>query len=137
MGERLTEMLGLLEEKNKRLDEFSMTLAHDIRGPLAGISMKLEYLLDVFPNEMPPRATQLMTRALDSSKRLTSIVQSMYEYARLGAKAAKFQAVDLGTLVRETLSDLPLDAALDVKVGVDTLPTFTVVEAPLAKLRPL
>jgi signal transduction histidine kinase len=123
MGERLTEMLGLLEEKNKRLDEFSMTLAHDIRGPLAGISMKLEYLLDVFPKEMPPRATQLMARALDSSKRLTSIVQSMYEYARLGAKAAKFEPVDLGTLVRETLSDLPLDTKMDVKVGVDTLPT--------------
>jgi len=123
MGERLTEMLGLLEEKNHRLDEFSMTLAHDIRGPLAGISMKLEYLLDVFPTEMPPRAVQLMSKALDSSKRLINIVQSMYEYARLGAKAAKFEEVNLEALVRETLSDLPLDAKLDVKVGIDTLPS--------------
>src|SRR5690606_31553351 len=35
---KLTEANGMLAEKNKRLDEFSGTVAHDIRGPLGTIS---------------------------------------------------------------------------------------------------
>lgn len=119
---RLTEMNVLLEEKNRRLDDFSMTVAHDIRGPLGGIAMKLEYILDSYGEDLPGRCPDLLRRALESSRRLTDVVQAMYEYAKLGAKAAKMCDVGLAELVQSTVRDLDFDQKIDVKIGIGELP---------------
>jgi signal transduction histidine kinase len=117
-------MNQVLLEKNRRLDEFSMTIAHDIRGPLGGISMNLEYVLDVYGEGMAARCQDLLKRAMDSASRLTNIVQAMYEYAKLGAQATKMAEVSLEKLVQEVASDLQFDPALDIKIGIDTLPAI-------------
>jgi len=120
---KLTEANILLEQKNRRLDEFTSTLAHDIRGPLGGISMKLDYIIDTYKPELPSRVALLLERAMSSVGRLTSIVQSMYEYARLGREAAATGLVDLHTLVADVVSDLNFEEAFHVKVGLGDLPT--------------
>lgn len=119
---KLTEANMMLQEKNQRLDEFSATVAHDIRGPLGGISMKLDYILENYRSRMDERFELLITRALSSADRLTGLVQSMYEYAKLGAKAAEMTEIDLEELVREVFEDLPLDESLDIEVALGDLP---------------
>ncbi|MEZ4753969.1 MAG: HAMP domain-containing sensor histidine kinase [Bdellovibrionota bacterium] len=120
---KLTEANIMLGEKNKRLDEFSATVAHDIRGPLAGISMKLEYLIDTYDKEIDDKFSTLLTRALETSQRLTDMVQSMYGFARLGKEAAKMKDVDLNELVRQVIEDIHFDPALDIQIGIDELPS--------------
>ena len=120
---KLTEANILLGEKNNRLDEFSATVAHDIRGPLAGISMKLEYLIDTYDKEIDDRFSTLLTRALQTSQRLTDMVQSMYGFARLGKEAAKMADVDLNELVREVIEDTHFDQELDIQIGIAELPS--------------
>ncbi len=120
---KLTEANILLEERNKRLDDFSATLAHDIRGPLGGISMKLEYILDTCEKELDEKFVELLKRAFKSTERLTSIVQGMYEFARLGATAAKMSEVPLQSLVEDVVSDLHFEESLDIKIGIGELPT--------------
>lgn len=119
---KLTEANMLLEERNKRLDEFSATLAHDIRGPLGGISMKLQYLLDFHQHGIDERATMLLDRALGSCQRLTGLVQSMYEFAKLGAQATKMGEIDLVDLVEQVISDLDFEESLDIEISIGTLP---------------
>lgn len=118
---KLTESNMLLDERNKRLDEFSATLAHDIRGPLGGISMKLEYLLDHAERELDQKSQEILKRALNSSERLTGIVQAMYEYAKLGAQASKMQRINLVELVNQVVADLSFDPALDIRVEIGEL----------------
>lgn len=119
---RLTEANALLEDRNKRLDEFSATVAHDIRGPLGAISMKLEYLLDSYEGQLDEKCNKILDRALQSSKRLTHIVQAMYEFAKLGSRAAKMNRVNLDKLVDEVIKDLAFDETLDIKIGLGELP---------------
>lgn len=119
---KLTEANIALSEKNRRLDEFSATVAHDIRGPLGGICMKLEYVLDMYGAQFDERLTGLLSRAHSSSMRLTHIVQAMYELAKLGSKAARMQMVSLKTLVEEVVQDLAVDDKLDITVGIGELP---------------
>jgi signal transduction histidine kinase len=119
---RLTEANQLLNERNRRLDEFSATLAHDIRGPLGGVSMKLEYILENYKGPIEPRVTDLVTRCLNSCRRLAEMVQAMYEYARLGPEATKMQKIDLNELVSGVLGDGRFDEALDIRVEVGRLP---------------
>lgn len=119
---RITEANILLEEKNRRLDEFSATVAHDIRGPLGGISMKIEFLLDLYRGKIDQRFDSLMDRALQSTDRLTRIVQAMYDFAKLGSRAAKMEIVPLDRLVAEVAGDLNFDPGLDIKLGIADLP---------------
>ncbi|MCB0310849.1 MAG: hypothetical protein KDD42_06425 [Bdellovibrionales bacterium] len=119
---RLTEANLLLDERNKRLDEFSATLAHDIRGPLGSISMKLEYLLDHHPQGLDQRSSEVLGRALSSCRRLTDLVQAMYEFAKLGSQATKMELLDMNELVGEVLSDLEFDPKLEIEIGVADLP---------------
>jgi signal transduction histidine kinase len=121
---KLTEANVLLEEKNRRLDEFSATVAHDIRGPLGGISMKLDYILETYGTALDERCAGIMQRALDSAERLAQIVQSMYEYAKLGAKATRMSNVDLKQLVHEVVLDLHFEESLDIKIGIGELPNI-------------
>lgn len=121
---QLTEANKLLEEKNRRLDEFCTTLAHDIRGPLAAVSMKLDYILDVHQEELKGRLRDLLGRSMVSIHRLTDVVQAMYEYAKLGAKATKMCPIDLEQLVGEVITDLPLDESLEIDIHVGKLPNI-------------
>lgn len=120
---KLTEANSLLEEKNRRLDDFSMTIAHDIRGPLGGMCMKIEYVLETKGSDLDSRSQQLLGRALDSGRRLMNMVQAMYEYAKLGTKATKMSMVPLAALVNEVVHDVPFDESLDIKIGISELPT--------------
>lgn len=100
------EISKFLGEKNRRLEEFSMTVAHDIRGPLGGIAMNLEYVMDTYGDNLPNRCKDLIEKALRSSERLTGLVQEMYHYARLGSQATRMGEVSLENLVSEVIADL-------------------------------
>lgn len=119
---RLTEANIMLAEKNKRLDEFSATLAHDIRGPLGGICMKLEYILESHSDGLGGRVKDLIHRAYGSAERLTHIVQAMYDFAKLGSKAAKMEFVNLKQLVEEVILDIAFEDTADIQIGIDDLP---------------
>jgi len=119
---RLTEANMLLDERNRRLDEFSATLAHDIRGPLGSVSMKIEYLLEHHNKGLDQRSAEILSRALNSCRRLTDTVQTMYEFAKLGSKATKKQLFDLSDLVNSVISDLNYDTSLDIELALGELP---------------
>ena len=119
---KLTEANLMLEERNRRLNEFSATLAHDIRGPIGSVSMRLEYLLDHHKAPLDQRTGEVLRRALSSCKRLTETVQSMYDYAKLGAQAAEKQILDLNQLIRDVIADQHFNEALDIEIALAELP---------------
>lgn len=121
---QLTEAKMFLEEKNKRLDEFSATVAHDIRGPLGGVSMKLEYILDKYKDNLDDRLHTLLDRAFNSTRRVIDIVQAMYNYAKLGSKAATMQEISLHELVSEVINDISFRDNLDINIGMGSLPSI-------------
>ncbi len=119
---KLTEANLMLEERNRRLNEFSATLAHDIRGPIGSVSMKLEYLLDHHNAPLDERTEEVLRRALSSCRRLTETVQAMYDFAKLGAKATEKQILDLNLLVRDVIADQHFNEALDIEIALGELP---------------
>lgn len=119
---KLTEAHMTLEEQNRRLDEFNATVAHDIRGILGGLSMRLEHVLDIGDEVLTPKIRTLLTQAFKTSTHVTDIVQATYDFARLGSAAVKQDWVDLETLVTDVIADMAFDPALDIHVGIDTLP---------------
>jgi signal transduction histidine kinase len=121
---RLTELNGRLEEKNRRLDEFCATVAHDIRGPLAGLMLKIEYLMGVLPVGTDSRCSGMLQKSYDSAERLVAMLQAMYEYARAGLAGVTYERVALSELVRMVADDLVVDDTRDVCVEIGEMPTI-------------
>jgi signal transduction histidine kinase len=51
------------------------------------------------------------------------LVQSMYSYAKLGAKAGRMEPIVLGQLVEEVISDMHFNDSVQIKIGLGDLPT--------------
>ena len=121
--ERLTEANLKLEDRNRRLDDFCATIAHDIRGPLAGLILKIEYILETHTDSFDERTTALLNRSVESTRRLIGVVQAMYEFAKIGFSGAKFSATPLTPLVKEVMTDINIDHSANVQVLMSELPT--------------
>lgn len=109
----LQGMVGAMNAALTRLDEglerrkrFLATAAHELRTPVAILSLRIETL----PSD--PLRRQLM---LDVA-RLASLADQLLDLERLDSDGARFQRVDLGTLVAEAVADI---APLAVATGAD------------------
>ena len=119
---RLNEANQRLEDRNKRLDDFCATIAHDIRGPLAGLVLKVEYILETQGRNLDTRTVDLLKRSVESTRRLVGVVQAMYEFAKIGFSGAKFSKAPLTPLVQEVMADINIDHSSDVRVKMHELP---------------
>ncbi len=119
---RLTESNRQLEERNARLDEFCATIAHDIRGPLAGLILKIDYVLERYRDGLDPKCVEMLGRSMESAQRLVGVVQSMYEFAKLGRDGTEFASVELAPMAREVVADLRGSAKCQVTLEVAAFP---------------
>ena len=102
---RLTEANMMLNDKNKRLDEFCQTVAHDIRGPLGGLIMRLEYLNDKFDNITKVLEENGFTALAEKYKKVAETAKNSDGSISLGKKDKKIKPEEAVELI-----DLYLDA---------------------------
>lgn len=131
---KLSEANQLLEDRNRRLDEFTGSVAHDIRGPLGSINMRLEYLADMYADKLDERFKNIIDTTLSSNRNLIDIVQAMYEYAKLGTESMKFQRIDLREFLCDVIDDLNVAEDKDVRIGIAELPVVYGVPGLLRKV---
>jgi PAS domain S-box-containing protein len=113
-----------LERSNRDLEEFASVAAHDLREPLVGIASYMKVLERHCKDKLDPEAHRLVSRALDITLRMDSLVQSLLAYSRLGAGPKSFQPVDCNVALHSALSNMR--SAIEengAKVTRDPLPT--------------
>lgn len=86
--------------------------------------MKLDYLIETYGEDLDERGKLLLARAFSSAERLTQMVQSMYEYAKLGVRLKDVTELDLIVLLEEVFHDLAFPEELDIQVEVEPVPTI-------------
>jgi len=119
---QLTEANMLLEQKNERLNHFAMTLAHDLRAPLAALTMKLQYIQEKEAGGLSERTDDLISSGLASTERLIRFVQSLYEHAKLGAVATTMESCSLESVIGEVVRDLNVADTDTFEITIDSLP---------------
>ena len=115
-----------LERSNKDLEEFAYVAAHDLREPLVGIAAYLKVLERRFKDSPDPDAYKFVSRTLDITLRMDSLVQSLLSYARLGTKPKSFEPTDCNVARDRALSNLRvLIEDIGAKVTRYRLPVVT------------
>jgi len=122
--EMLRAKTEALEHSNRSLEEFAYVAAHDLREPLVGIAANLKLLERRYTGTPDAEAHKLVSRALEITLRMDTLVQSLLDYSHLGLEPKSFQPVDCSEALFSAISNLrSAIGGASAKVTNDPLPT--------------
>lgn len=104
----LLESNAKLIEANKQLDIFASSVTHDLREPLAGISLALDYFSrDGTDEELKKNVVGLLSESIDGLHRY---IDAMQEYYRIRQGSLRVSKIDLNGILREIIQIYKLNA---------------------------
>lgn len=113
LNRQLEGKVGQVSEINRELEAFSYSVSHDLRAPLrhvAGFADKLRRHLGESADEKSVHYLEVIG---SSARRMSTLIDDLLVYSRLGRGAMRLQAVDMQSLVAETRSILDSNLASD------------------------
>ncbi|GAA4332761.1 chemotaxis protein CheB [Flaviaesturariibacter amylovorans] len=132
--EELQRTNAELEGSNAELLQFASVASHDLKEPLRKIHIFSNILRDRYLNEASEGAVDYITRIINSSARMTKLINDLLAFSRLSVNHF-FEVVDLNAIISEVLSDLEL--AISEKgatVDVGPLPQIDAVPGQLRQV---
>ncbi|MEO7431260.1 MAG: histidine kinase dimerization/phospho-acceptor domain-containing protein, partial [Dokdonella sp.] len=106
LNRQLSGKVAQVTEVNRELEAFSYSVSHDLRAPLrhiAGFSDKLRTQLVKDGDDKMRHYCEVIS---ESARRMSTLIEDLLSYSRLGRNALRLQAVDMQSLVDEVRSTL-------------------------------
>ena len=100
LNEDLEAKVEQVSEINRELESFSYSVSHDLRAPLRHIAGFAAKLGDRIGDD-DERARHYLEVISDAARRMSSLIEDLLEYSRLGRSAMRLGPVDMNALVAE------------------------------------
>lgn len=95
-----------LERSNKALDEFAYIASHDLKEPLRGIHNYTSFLQEDYADRLDDQGRYYLERMHRLAERLTTLIDRLLRYSRLGSTALTITPVKMDRLVDDVVEDL-------------------------------
>lgn len=118
--EELQAAQDRIKATNSELERFAQVASHDMKEPLRTIILHLSLLKKEMGDRLTTRAGDSISFAVDGSKRLASLIDSLTSYSRFGSSGLKLAEIDCSRIIEEVAQDLsvPLkEKQATLKVG--------------------
>lgn len=111
-----------LAQANRDLEAFSYSVSHDLRAPLRHVDGFMKLMYAQIPN--PPDSVQSYYQKISSaSHRMSSMIDELLQFSRLGRKEINRSNVDMKLLVEEVIDQMMPDlASRNIKWVIGELP---------------
>ncbi|MBU6402435.1 MAG: PAS domain S-box protein [Verrucomicrobia bacterium] len=113
--QRLTEELqtraALLQAANQELEAFSYSASHDLRAPLRHINGFVDLLLKRSAAGLDDQGRRYLQTIASSAQQMGRLIDDLLAFSRMGRAELRRTAVDLETMVTETIRRLQPEAA--------------------------
>jgi PAS domain S-box-containing protein len=109
LNHQLSGKIEQLTEVNRELEAFSYSVSHDLRAPLRHIAGFADRLVARLGSDAEPKLVHYCTVIAESARRMSSLIEDLLSYSRLGRNALRLQPVDMQSLVEEVRSTLVSD----------------------------
>jgi signal transduction histidine kinase len=119
LEDRVRERTARLEELVAELESFSYSVSHDLRAPLRVMAGYARIVVDDFGPTLAPDVRHYVERIAHSAERMDLLTQDVLAYTRLARGEMTLGAVNLETLIEETIEQYPelssVRSAIEVK----------------------
>jgi PAS domain S-box-containing protein len=102
----LRALLAELEDRNRELDAFGHTVAHDLRSPLSGIVGYLEMIREAEGEQLSSFGHQLVNEAVRSADKMGQIIDSLLLLAQLRDASHEIGPVPMKPVIGAALERL-------------------------------
>ncbi len=101
LNRQLEGKVAQVTEVNRELEAFSYSVSHDLRAPLRHISGFAEKLKASFGDTADEKMSHYCEVIATSARRMSTLIEDLLSYSRLGKHALRLQPVDMQSLVEE------------------------------------
>ena len=95
-----------LERKNRELEAFSYSVAHDLRGPLRSIDGFSHALLAQYADKLDAKGEDYLQRLRASARRMADLIDDLLELSRVSRTELRHHRVDLAAVARSVVDEL-------------------------------
>jgi len=124
-----------LQKANDELANMNWISTHDLKEPLRKIQVYASIILEKYSSDIPEVVTANILRMQASAAKMQKLIEALVSYASLMYENAKFESVDLNTIIKEVVADLQEEIVdKDVTIDISTLPTVNGINFQLQQL---
>jgi len=132
---RLDAQAADLQRSNAELEQFAYVASHDLQEPLRKVSSFTQLLQRRYGGQLDSRADQYIDFAVDGANRMQVLINDLLDFSRVGRVHNAHQSVDLGEVLRRTLSSLSVGIEeAGATITHDPLPTLVADPTQLGML---
>ncbi len=123
LNEQLKFQVAELSAANKELDAFAYSVSHDLRAPLRHISGFVELLQQRLGDYPDIETLDYMKTISGAAKKMSSLIDDLLNFSRLGRSHMKMGRVNLNAVVSEAISEMQAELkGREVRWEIDELP---------------
>lgn len=105
-----------LRRVNKELKEFAYVTAHDLKTPLRGIGTLANWISKDYAEKFDEQGKEQARLLVRKAKQMSSLIDDILEYSRLGHSSPKKQPVDLNTMLSEIIASIEAPENIEITV---------------------
>jgi PAS domain S-box-containing protein len=122
--EKIKKINAELTESNETKDKFFSIIAHDLRGPLSGLTQILEILVTDYDDMEEAEKIEIVTEAAKASNSTYALIENLLEWSRIQAGRLPYEPtlINLFTMISiiETLYNQNIkNKGITLKVAAD------------------
>lgn len=106
LDERVRERTAELTRANRDLEEFSYSVAHDLRAPLRAIVSTSQILLEDLKGRLTEEERSYLVRQSTNAKRLARIIDDLLAFARLSRQEVQRRSFDFSGIAEAAAADV-------------------------------
>ena len=132
LARAMTAMAQKLKELGTLKDEFVALVSHDLRGPLAGITMYVDHLQEGSPGPVNAAQNKVLDVMRSNTQRLSAFINNILDTAKMRAGKMEYRREprDLDALAREIVTLLELLMAdKEIRFSYEAAPDLPWVQA--------
>ena len=126
---KVEERTARLRETIADLEQFSYSIAHDLRAPLRSMSSFSSILLEDYGSRLDSEGREYLRRIESAASRMDELIRDVLTYSRVVRSDLTLVPVDLDHLVREVIDQYPQFSADRVEITMQT-PLAAVAGSP-------
>lgn len=131
----LKKSLIQLEEKNEELENFAYIASHDLKEPLRMVRNFMDLLQKKYSGNLDDKAQKYIHFAVDGAKRMSTLIDDLLEYSRVGRVHTERSRINLNMLIEEIRKDYYQDDKEGAKIITTTdLPVIEAVDVSIKML---